>query len=305
MMYTEDDIKAVESLINAVNSNDELLKTKEKYNFLWRVSDLFELIPNYVFLDKIGVSFDFGRRVVGKGTKLFRIRAYDKNFDFSNPKEWQPSPLKRQNRANREGKEALYLGSTEMICFLETHMKEKQKYALGMYECIEDFEVGGFLSFDKHNNLHTLAAIVLNAFLIAPSRSEKNKELFSYLDDYLGKVTLDNLTSLKDTVLNEKEEILLPFKFAVLNQGDKLYNLTNRICEVIEKQTPNGIRYSSCYIPLETPGIECSDYNLVLYQKGISKLKFMNYEIKEYSHPGDVALTDVNVVKTLLGGIGK
>lgn len=49
---------------------------------------------------------------------------------------------------------------------------------------------------------------------------------------------------------------------------------------IFSKDTPDGIRYSSCYLPLETVGIECSDFNVVLYSEGISKIKFIDYKIK-------------------------
>jgi len=274
---------------------------KEKYNLLWKVGNLFELIANYVFLDEIGVSFDFGSSVIKKGTKLFRIRDYNDKTDFSNPDQWKPSPFKSQGRINPEGKEVLYLGSSEMVCVLETHKRYPQKYALGEYECNEDITVGGFLSYVQNNNLYNIAATVLNAFLIAPSRCAKNKELFNYLEQKFGSITLDDFVSLKNTVLDPKEEIKLPYKFALLNQGEKHYDLTNMLCKIMEKQYPEGIRYSSCFIPMETPGIVCSEYNIALYSSGINKLKFRGFSVKTIGGKNPELINDVNLAKVYLG----
>ncbi|APF22939.1 MULTISPECIES: RES domain-containing protein [Clostridium] len=251
---------------------------KAKYNLLWETSNLFEIIVNYVTLYKIGVKYDFGKSIIPKGTKLYRIRYYETDTDFSNPSEWRAPPHKRQNRANNEGQEALYLGSTETICMLETHIKKGDKYALGIYEVDEDIEVGGYLTYDSNNILHNLAGMVLNAFLIAPSRSQRNKDLFSYLDSYYGVLTLDDFANTNKLI--ENGGLQLPMKFGVLNQLEQYYNLTNQLCNILSEDIPDGIRYSSCYLPMQTVGVECSDFNIVLYREGISKVKLIDHKIK-------------------------
>lgn len=251
---------------------------KEKYNLLWESSNFFELIVNYIALDICGVKYDFGKTIITKGTKLYRIRSYEADTDVSNPSQWKTPPHKPQNRANIKGQEALYLGSTEIICLLETHIKKGDTYALGIYEVSEDIVVGGYLSYSSKNILHNLAGTILNAFLIAPSRSQRNEELFSYLDYYYGRLTLDDLTNINE--LKENGGLHLPMKFGVLNQFEEYYNITNQLCNIISKGTPDGIKYSSCYLPLETVGIECSDFNVVLYSEGISKIKYIDYKIK-------------------------
>lgn len=295
--------KSLQKLVTALELGDQDSIKKEKYQVLWEAGNLFELVANYVFLDEIGVDFDFGSSVIKKGTKLFRIRDYNDKTDFSNPNEWTPSPFKNQGRINPEGKEVLYLGSSEIVCALETHKHYPQKYALGEYECIEDLEVGGFLSYDPNNHFHTIAATILNAFLIAPSRCDKNKKLFDYLEQKFGSISLDDLSSLKNTVLDPKEEIKLPYKFALLNQGEKHYNLTNMLCKIIEKQYPDGIRYSSCFIPMETPGIACSEYNIALYPPGIKKLRFTDFSIKTIDCKNSEMINDVNLAKIYLGDL--
>lgn len=138
-------------LLVAIQSGKSDLVNKAKLDCLWEAGDLFEVVCNYLFLNKINMHFDFGSSVIKKGTKLYRIRDYKEGTDFSNPKEWTPPPDQNQNRANAKGQTALYLGSNEMVCYLETHMKPKQQYVLATYECIEDIKVGGFLSYNRQN----------------------------------------------------------------------------------------------------------------------------------------------------------
>lgn len=264
--------------LNILNSGCEDDIQKAKYNLLFEASNFFEIVVNYVTLNKIGIKYDFGKSVILKGTKLYRIRWYEEDIDFSNPNQWEAPPHRPQNRANIKGQEALYLGSTETICLLEAHIKKGDVYAIGTYEVAEDIEVGGFLLYDSNNDLHNLAGMILNAFLIAPSRSQRNKELFSYLDSQYGVLSVDDFVDMNG--LKEKGGLQLSMKFGVLNQLDKYYNLTNQLCNILSKDKPDGIRYSSCYLPLETVGIKCSDYNIVLYSEGISKIKFVEHEIK-------------------------
>lgn len=266
--------KYIKSLVSGRDDDIE----KAKYDLLWKASNLFEMIINYITLNKYGVKYDFGKSIIPKGTKLYRIRCYDTDTDFSDPSQWKAPPHKPQNRANIKGQEALYLGSTETICMLEAHIKKGDKYALGIYEVEEDIEVGGYLTYDSDNILHNWAGMVLNAFLIAPSRSQRNKELFSYLDSYYGVLTLDDFADMNE--LKESGGLQLPMKFGVLNQLEQYYNLTNKLCNILSAYNPDGIRYSSCYLPLETLGIECSDFNIVLYSEGIPKVKLIDYKIK-------------------------
>lgn len=287
----------------AIETQDKNKLELEKYKLLWTVDNLFELVANYVFLDSLGITFDFGSSIIKKGTKLYRIRNFEEGTDFSNLKEWAPSPNKSQGRINAQGEEALYLGSSEMLCVLETHHRYPEQYVLGEFECIEDITVGGFISYDTENNLHNLASTVLNAFLIAPSRCERNKELFNYLEQKIGAVTIDDLISLKTNVVDAKEEIRLPYKFALLNQRSELHNLTNKVCKVIKKQYPEGIRYSSCFFPVETHGIISSEYNIVLFPEGIKKLKYMKHTIKTIDFKNPEQFTDVNIAKLYLGDL--
>lgn len=275
----------VNKLIEAIKNKDSQKIEKAKYEVLCDCANLFDLVTNYIVLDKFGVNFDFGTSVIKKGTKLYRIRRFNSNTDFNEPSQWTAPPLKPQNRANKKGQEALYLGSTETICLFETHMQTGEKYALATYECIDDIEVGGFCLYKK-DLYHFIAGVTLNACLIAPSRNEINKELFEYLDSFYGDLQPDDIRDWKNN-------FDLPLQFAVLNKRNQYYETTNCITDILRKQTPCGIRYSSCYLPMETLGIVCSDFNVVLYKEGISKVKFLRADIKT----NEQKLSDVDSIK--------
>ena len=272
-------------LINALNSKDIEGIEKAKYEVLLDCANLFDLVTNYIVLDKFDVNFDFGTSMIKKGTKLYRIRRFDKNVDFNDASQWTAPPHRPQNRANRQGQEALYLGSTENVCLLETHIQQGEKYALATYDCVDDIVLSGFFT-EKKNMYHHIACVTLNAYLIAPSRNETNKKLFEFLDSYYGDLQPDDIT-------DWKTDFDLPLRFAVVNKRDKYYCLTNDITDILRKQSPYGIRYSSCYLPMETLGIVGSDYNVVLYDKGIENIKFIGAEIKT----NDKQLSDVGMLK--------
>lgn len=249
------------------------------YKDLFGVSDVLGVLCKYIAQSKCGFTYDFGTTIIPKGTRLYRVRQYSKSTDFSNPSEWLPAPNKPQNRCNRAGESALYLGSTEPICLFELHIKCGEQYALAEYEVTKDIEVGGFLYVSPNESKWKIyAARLFNAFLIAPSRNEANKELFKVLDNYFddtdySKIGLSALTTPGD-------EFRLPWRLGRINQRDEYYSLTNKICDILKRKAPNGIRYSSCFFPIETVGIQCSAYNICLYESGIKDVKFVSSTIK-------------------------
>ena len=58
----------------------------------------------------------------------------------------------------------------------------------------------------------------------------------------------------------------------------------------------DGVSYSSCYLPIGTVDIRFSDHNIVLYEQGISKIKFNRSEIKI----NDKKYSGVKLVKLLI-----
>ncbi len=280
-MSIEGQKAAIHRYLDAIQVGNQSEITKTKYELLCAANNFFELVVNYVALSKNGITYDFGRDRIPVGTKLYRIRRYNSQIDYSDITQWAPPPSHPQNRANAAGEEALYLASMEDVCISEIHLKTGEKYVLAEYEVIEPLEVGGFLDIDRNNELHNVAGIILNAFIIAPSRNELNQELFSYLDNHYGKITLDNLVGVKEMLAAGPFD--LPMKFAVLNQKDQYYDVTNPVFHSLAHLTPDGVRYSSCFVPIGTVGITSNAFNIVLYSSGIKKVRFKKYEIKTNS----------------------
>lgn len=287
----EEGLKICNELADALNQRDKEKIFKAKYDFLFYGSSILDVVINYLALTKYGVDFDFGYKIIKKGTKLFRIRRFQAGVDFDNISEWKYPPSMPQNRANKDGEPALYLGTTENVCLLETHIQNDERYVLGEYEVVDDIKVGGFLACEDRNNVSSyLSGIILNAFLIAPSRNEKNTKLFDCLDKVYGNIQLSDLTV---KIVND---IDLPLKFGVLNKKDLYYEMTNKLVAKIKEKFPQGLSYSSCYIPMSTIYIECSDSNVVLFEAGMDKVKFVKSTIKT----NDTKFTDLDFYKILL-----
>lgn len=273
-MYDEGK-KLLSDLIDAVRDGDKEQIDKLKYDNLFYGSSLLTIISNYTFLSDIGIDFDFGFQILKKGTRLYRIRRFDESVNFSDEKEWSYPPSMPENRANRSGEPALYLGTTENICVLETHIGKNEKYVIGEYEVAEDIILGGFLDCEDRKSVRKyLAGVILNAYLIAPSRGDKNRELFDFIDAYYLGYTLEDLQ------MKEAKELELPLKFGYLNKREEFYKTANKLLEPIKRKYPEGLSYSSCYIPVATVGIVCSDTNVVLYKKGMNKIRFVRSTIK-------------------------
>lgn len=265
----------LESLLRAVKDGDSEKIDKLKYDNLFYGSNLLSVVMNYDSLSHIGINFNFGYQIIKKGTHLYRIRQFDENTDFSQSKEWSFPPHMPENRANKCGEPALYLGTTETVCLLETHIKEGQKYVLGEYIVQEDIKLGGFLDCEDYKReSRYLAGVILNAYLIAPCRSDKNADLFKVLDEKYKDLKTSDLQSA------EAKNLCLPLMFGVLNKRSYFYKTTNRIIEAFKYSYPDGISYSSSFFPLATVGVRCSDHNVVLYKEGIKKVVFVKSEIK-------------------------
>lgn len=287
----EEGKKLLSSLIDAIRAGDKEQIDKLKYDTLFYGSSLLAIIPNYIFLSDIEVDFDFGFQILKKGTRLYRIRRFDESVNFSDEKQWSYPPSMPENRANRSGEPALYLGTTENVCVLETHIGKNEKYVLGEYEVAEDIMLGGFLDCEDHKSVRKYrAGVILNAYLIAPSRGEKNKELFDFIDAHYEGYTLDDLQ------MGEAKKLDLPLKFGYLNKREEFYKTTNRLLDPIKKKHPEGLSYSSCYIPMATIGITCSDTNVVLYKKGMNKIRFVRSAIKT----NNLKFNGTDILKTMV-----
>ena len=286
-----------QALLDAIKTGDSSEIERKKVNLLFTARCYYEVIFNYLFLEKIGFHFDFGFDTIKKGTLLYRVRKLDKPFNINDKKEWGPSPFKRENRANKNNETAMYFNVMPDICELETHLNKNVKYAIAKYEVKEDIVVGGYFNFKGDKRLF-IAGVLFNSFLIAPSRGENNLEMFKVLDNHYGKLNIDDVTD--DDVKNNNFD--LPLKLAVLvTKDDTYYHLTNEICDVLKRYYPDGIRYSSCYAPIETIGISSNCYNLVLYEEGIKKISFVDAKELVYNQK----MTSTDLIKIMFETIDK
>ncbi len=219
-----------EELAEAIRNGDIEATNRLKYSYLFYGSNLFSLIINYMTLSSFGITFDFGKKLITKGTKLFRVRRYEEGIDYDDPHQWKHPPSMPENRANNKGEAALYLGTTENVCVLETNIKLGEKYVVGEYIVEDDVVVGGFLECEDYKKPSWyIAGVVLNAFLISPSRNDKNNDLFCFLDDVYDGLTIDDI-QIKDAYL-----IDLPLKFGVSNKKKEVYQVTNRLLKPMKK----------------------------------------------------------------------
>lgn len=109
-----------------------------------------------------------------------------------------------------------------------------------------------------------------------------NNKLFQYLDLRFQNENLDYKNC--NRILEDNKNMLLPIKLGYYNSYENYYILTSLLCMVLRKKYPLGIKYSSCYLPIETFGINCSCYNIVLYESALNKIKWNHDEIIKTSH---------------------
>lgn len=244
----------------------------DNYQDLLDEPDVLSAACKYIAYSRCGLYYDFGHTILKAGTRLYRVRKYREGVDFSNWSQWAPSPMRCENRCNHVGEKSLYLGSDKFVCMLETNIEPNSLCAVGTYVCREDIELGGFVYvMPGESKYKIMAGMLLNGLLIAPSRNETNRELFQYLDSLFPNIDIYDI--------RVSQSMLIPYKMAVVNKKYNYYRLTNSLCDVLKSHHPDGIRYSSCYLPVETVGIECSAYNVVLYGNGIRKIVFESHEL--------------------------
>ena len=245
---------------------------------------IFNYIETEILINLLNDVNIFGHYTIKKGEKIWRIRKFQENTDFSDEREWAPPPQQNQNRCNFKNDIALYCGSEESICLFETHVNKNEKYVISSYTVLEDLKLGSFnrligpISQKKY-----IESVLFNACLTAPSSVNKmNEELFQYLDLRFQDENFD-YKSYKQ-ILKDNKNMLLPIKLGYYNSYKNYYNLTSLLCLVLRKNYPLGIKYNSCYLPIETLGIKCSHYNIVLYEPALNKIKWNHDDTIKTAH---------------------
>jgi len=265
------------------NITDELW-----YNSLCRYENYINILLKWLFLCEQGFYLNTPTQVLKKGTKLYRVRPFEVNTDFGQAKEWMANPNKTQNRANKQGEAVLYLSSTPDLCPLETFLNKGEKYALGEYVVSDNILTISFCDITHKHDAYDIIAIILNAFFIAPARNEKNVELFKFLDDFFSNINLYDMppeSFNQEEVFKDLIKIDLSLRFGAMNKKTQLYEITNIMSNALVNSSgrkADALRYSSCFIPIETAGIISNTYNIALFESGFNKVKFTNHEIKTY-----------------------
>jgi len=290
-MSSESEKHLMEEVCRLLNSGSHEITDEVWYNLLGRYKNYFNLVITWLFLHSIGFHINVPTNIIAKGTKLYRVRPFEEDIDFRQDKEWRANPKRTQNRANKQNQPALYLSSTPFLCELETFLKIGDKYVLGEYVVSEDIQTVSFCDVKhKHDAYHVLA-IILNAFFIAPSRNEKNVDLFEFLDKLFSDINLDDMPPecySDDELYKDMIKVDLPLRFGAMNRRNQLYEITNRMSDALiysSDHKANAIRYSSCFVPIETACIISNAYNLALFEDGFNKVKCVNHEIKIYDGP--------------------
>lgn len=214
--------------------------------------------------------------IIPKGTLLYRARR-DIGKNLTSKEDWELPPAERVDvgRFNKAKHPVLYVGTWDFVLPREIGLQVNDKYYLATYSVKEDIEVGSLL---KTNDmvaalLHKVALTIENDNKLFEEEQKCLKDL-----DYKSK-TLANMAS----------EFISPLYIYKCLAKD-LYEVTNKIADLVLKRYPNGIRYCSCYAPIELSGADCVltldgkvNGNYAITDKAVDKLEVINIKHKEYA----------------------
>ena len=234
--------------------------------------DYSDILGRMALMIYIGLPLKTLPVILKKGTKLYRIRRGINSNNINDEDEWKPNPKKTKNRFNDEGEEALYLASSDVLCLLELHIKKDEDYAIAQYEVLEDINLGTFDKTKTRADINVLS--FLNVVMMIINSSEENITTLKLLDKTLGKMTFEEIFN--NPILN----YFAPFKLGLILKGNDPHFYTRMLSKNFKTCDLDGIRYSSSFLPLGSPLFFVSEYNYVLYSKGIKKIKFLSSERK-------------------------
>ena len=237
---------------------------------------------------------------IAKGTEFYRIRQIDDKKDPNDPKEWEPVPAKyaNQGRFNAKGESVLYIASDPYSLEREVRLKEDDEYYLAKYVCKKTFNVGTFLG--VYNQVNTLIhKITMSVSGPKDMTDAENKLMDEYYDWAKGKslsdLSVDMLASL--------------YMYRML---PRLYDVTNKLGNLVLKKNDNGIRYSSVFAPVELSGASqivtlngVKSGNYVLTQKGYGNIELATIEKKTAGKPQSLELMITEFAKAEKEGINE
>ena len=209
---------------------------------------------------------------IAKGTELFRIRKDDGKTDFNVPEAWLPPPihLTKQGRFNQKDQQILYVASDPLWLEREVALKKGDDYYLATYICKKSFNVGTLLNNNKIANiLHCIAKSIENSSCLTESELKE-----------LDKGTYEHMKP-QDIILDMRAS------FYIHKELKNLYDITNKIGELVLSHNSNGIRYCSAFDPCELTGggiiftLNGLQYaNFALTEKGRQNIEFVKAERK-------------------------
>jgi len=221
--------------------------------------------------------------VVPVWSVFYRARKADgfNNSSYKEPKAWGPVPkeIATQGRFNKDHESVLYVASYPDSLEREIKLKEGEAYYLAKYICKKEFSVASFLGTNNYVNsiLHQIAKAVSGP----EELTEKEREIIDEYFEIIKESPIDRLA--KDTLSS-----LYMYKFI-----PNLYDVTNRLGELLLLKNDYGFRYSSVYDPLEYSGWPViitldgkENGNFVLTQKGYENIELDTVEEKRCSPHG-------------------
>ena len=214
-------------------------------------------------ITKYLINNEFATITLEPKTVLYRVIKEESYMQYENP--WNIPPHTVQGKGRFDLNQNILYVSTDLTTIeQECGLKKGDVYYLGRYEVMNKLYVGSFISMDYYSYVYQK---ICQAAYYKNINSKDRKLL---------------MKEMKST-----HAIIVPILIGIL-AGDKLYNYTNQIGDIVIEKNPDGIRYCSSYNTLEsqmgnmffTISDDIKEANYAITQKGYKKLKFIGAEKK-------------------------
>mgnify|MGYP004659732501 FL=1 len=177
---------------------------------------------------------------IPKGTRLYRARKYE-GIPLTHENDWwlPPADKVKKGRFNYPKKPVLYVSTTDFILPREIGLNVNEKYYLAKYECKEDIRVGSLLK--SHNRITCLLHKMAMAVESAEKLTENEKMELQKCKCEDGSIS---------NFIGDLNSVFYIYKY--LHRD--LYDITNKIADLLLQKYPEGFRYCSCYASIEASG---------------------------------------------------
>lgn len=249
---------------------DEIIKKLMNTNSLDEFFSLFFGLGYKEKQDALGDEF-----FVPKGTIMYRARK-DVGISLVTENDWWMPPKEKvsKGRFNGEHKPILYLSTMDSILPREIGLNVDDSYYLSRYKVKSGFCVGSLLKTDD----------IVNYVL--------HKVAIAIEDD--SKLTLEERKIISPVMNRLKPwDIVNDFSssfYLYHHLKNNLYDITNKMVDLVLSKNPCGIRYCSCYAPIEMSGgpqiltlAGEVEGNYALTNEGIKNLEWIDSEKRTYT----------------------